>query len=172
MSTPRKGKGAPAASLLAKPAEPKIVDVVDETPGSTSPDPGTPVTLVTKEEHERLQREHREWLAKMAAETPAQAVEEDQKAAEDEAEVVHLPTPEEIKQREHEEAVGAYLHALYEMGPDEPVYTVGIRPPRPQFAGLVLEIGDVVPGAAFWPRLDSWVRAGIVVPKQLTKAAV
>lgn len=30
--------------------------------------------------------------------------------------------------------------------------------------GLVLEPGDVVPGAEEWPRLEAWVRAGRVAP--------
>lgn len=172
MSAPRsKAKAAPAASLLAA-DKPKVVDVVDGDPGSTSPDPGTPVTQVSKEEHERLQREHREWMAKMSAQSPGEAAEEDAPAAEETAEVIHLPTPEEVAQRKREEAIAAYEAAIIEMKDDEPIYVVGVRPPRPQFAGLVLEIGDIVPGAAFWPRLDSWLRAGVVQAKTLTKAAV
>lgn len=169
MSSSTRRKSAPAASLLADGQKPKIIDVVAESP---SPDPGTPIATATKEEHERLQREHREWLAQMSKQTPAEAAEADALDEEGQAEVVHLPTPEERAQRAREEALAAYEAAIIEMAPDEPIYVVGIRPPRPQFAGLVLELGDIVPGAAYWPRLDSWVRAGVVQAKQLTKAAV
>lgn len=117
------------------------------------------------EEHKAKQRAYREWLAKMASETPAQAAVEE----EDVAEVVALPTPEEIAERAAQEALGYYLSCLLEMPPEEPRFLVGTRPPRPRFGGLVLEIGDVIPGAANWPRLDTWLRSGVVVPEDAVR---
>lgn len=158
----KRGGGAAAALLAGD--KPKIVDVSDE-PKTT---PGIPpVSQVPVEEHKRLQQENRAFMARMAQETPAQAAEADAEVPE----VVKLPTPEEIAQRKHEEALGCYLAALIEMPDDEPRYIVGLRPPRPQFGGLRLELGDVVPGAAHWPRLDSWLRAGVVVPEALARRA-
>lgn len=41
----------------------------------------------------------------------------------------------------------------------EPVY---IAARRMQRNGEVIKIGDVLPDAASWPRLESWIRAGYV----------
>lgn len=160
---------APAASLLADAKKPaRIIDAASDVP---SPTPDTivgapPVAQVSIEEHKAKQREYREWLAKMSSETPAQAVAEEQDEV---VEPLKLPTPEERAERAHEEALGYYLACLAEMPADEPRFLVGTRPPRPRFGGLLLEIGDVIPGAARWPRLDTWLRAGIVVPEDAVR---
>lgn len=128
---------------------------------SPSPEPSAPHLGTTAlDEHKDRQRAYRELMATMAAEDPQ---------AED-APVAPAPlTAEQIAEREGQGALGAYLAALAEMADSEPRYVVGLRPPRPRFAGLLLEVGDVVPGAHAWPRLESWVRSGIVTPAPVTR---
>lgn len=176
---PASRRGAPAASLLttrdAPSPAPRVVDRA--VSAQDGPEPEVPIATATKAEHEKAQRELREhmaFLARMGSETPAQLAEREAAAESPEqaAEVAALPTPEERAERAHQEAIAVYLKALIEMPADEPRYVVGLRPPRPRFGELVLEIGDVVPGAALWPRLDSWTRAGIVVPEALATRKV
>lgn len=176
---PASRRGAPAASLLtARDAPSPAPRVVDRAVAAQDgPEPEDPVAVATKAAHEKAQREYREhmaFLARMASETPAQ-LEERERAAESPEQAVEvkaLPTPEERAERAQQEAIAVYLKALIEMPEEEPRYVVGIRPPRPRFGELLLEIGDVVPGAAHWPRLDSWVRAGIVVPEAVATRKV
>lgn len=45
----------------------------------------------------------------------------------------------------------------------EPTHYVVVRRPL-SWEGLELQIGETVPGAKDWPRLDAWVRAGRIAP--------
>lgn len=45
----------------------------------------------------------------------------------------------------------------------QPLHYVVSRRPLP-LDDKVLEIGEVVPGAAQWPRVEAWVRAGRITP--------
>lgn len=64
------------------------------------------------------------------------------------------------------EAKAEYERRVAAMPPEEPVYVVGPRPPRPKVAGHTLSIGDVVPGAYAFPRLESWVSTGILIKRE------
>lgn len=155
---PASSKGAPAAALLSKPAQPKIIEGEQVTTVAPSP---APVATVPLDEHQDKQRAYRELMARLAAEAPETTVVE--------VPVVVGPSAQERAERAAQEALGQYLADLAAMDPSEPVYVVGLRPPRPRYAGLMLEVGDVIPGAAKWPRLESWVRAGIVEHRLLSR---
>lgn len=79
---------------------------------------------------------------------------------------IELESPEERAERVREEAKAEYERRVAEMDPSEPVYVVGPRPPRPKVAGHTLAIGDVVPGAAYFTRLESWVGTGILIKQE------
>ena len=79
---------------------------------------------------------------------------------------VEVESAEERSARLRAEAKAEYERRVAAMPPDEVVYVVGPRPPRPKIAGHTLSIGDVVPGAWAFPRLESWVSTGILVKRE------
>ncbi len=57
----------------------------------------------------------------------------------------------------------AKFGARRQAGVLKPTHYVVSRRPL-QWEGLTLQVGETVPGAQSWPRLDAWVRAGRVAP--------
>lgn len=159
--------GSPAASLLSKP---KVSETTSPVPDAVVGAP--PVSTVALEEHKAKQREYREWLQKMASQTPAEADASTEIIdGETTPAPMKVPTLDELRERAQQEDLGSYLKACFEQSPDQPRYYVGLRPPRPKWGRMLLEVGDLVPGAALWPRLDAWVRSGIVVPESQMRAS-
>lgn len=120
----------------------------------TERSPGVPVNRVELSEHQRLQRAYRQHIATLPREVPVEAA-------------VALTEPQQTPEDRQAQAA-ARCKADYEarvaaMSPAEPKYFVGYRPPRPKVCGHTLGIGDVVPGAHYFPRIESWVNTGILV---------
>lgn len=177
----RKG-GAPAAALLGGAKTPsKIIE------GETVPDSETAANAAEAEqravlehqalvregkledvslaEHKRRQAEYRAQVEQFAAQVndiPAPDVEEFPEPSQEER--------EEARRQEELERQAAWLQAYaeaLEADRGQPQYVVGSRPPRPKWQGVQLNIGDVVPGAHAWPRLDSWIRTGVVTARPM-----
>ena len=159
-------KAAPAAGLLAR-APQHVVIEHDEPPPAPPAEPAAPgLDEVDVAEHKRRQQEYRQWVAKMSSQSPAELRRQDEDEAEPAAAPAAVEDLEVRRTRMVSEAATEYRRQVAEMDPAEPRYVVGTRPPRPRVAGHVLAIGDVVPGAHAFPRLESWLNTGILVQER------
>lgn len=71
-------------------------------------------------------------------------------------------TPEDLEQMQREQAEAEYQRQVSNMLPDEPRWVCGPRAKRLSVGGRILSRGEVVPGAEFWRRRESWERAGYI----------
>lgn len=117
--------------------------------------------LTHPEEHRQTQAKYRQVAADIRARGDVATVEEAQ-ALQAAAQTVPVETMAERAARLAAEAKAEYERRVAEMPDDEPRYVVGPRPPRPKVAGHTLNIGDVVPGAFAFPRLETWVSSGVL----------
>ena len=134
---------------------------------SQGEEPVQPMAQATLEEHQEKQRAYREWMAKMEAQSAAQA------ATEATEEAAPEPEPEDPAvvearalaqwQAEYDAAVQADKDAGVAL------YVVGTRPPRPRWNDRQLELGQIVPGAHAFARIDTWVSSGILVPAAMAR---
>jgi hypothetical protein len=107
--------------------------------------------------------DHRAAQARYRAFRQQQLVNGPPPAAAPEAPAVPTETAEDRSIRLRAEARAEYERRVAAMPEDEPRYRVGPRGKRPKVAGHTLEVGDVVPGAAYFPRLSSWTDSGMLV---------
>lgn len=119
--------------------------------------PGRPVGETPLQEHKDKQAAYREHMRAMAGMPPVL----EQALAEPDADLA-VESRSERAQRERDEAFDAYQERVDAMDKNEPRYVATGRAPRPKVCGYVLAPGDVVPGAANFARLDSWISGGII----------
>lgn len=102
-----------------------------------------------------------EGAAKARAAREARLAAEPQAALEPqvtEEEPQEAPKPQDAAQERLEARFGARVRVTREV-----LHYVVTRRPLKNGEGL-LRVGEVVPGAEAWPRVEAWVRAGLIKP--------